>query len=271
MEMKFEKNTFKKRLSSMLAVDFKRAFTTPLFYIMMAISLVMPILILVMVTMMDGSVSVDPQTGVETVMEGFDSVWQIIGTSTADASAAGMAGGMSITSMCNINMMYFAIAVFVSMFVSEDFRSGYAKNLFTVRERKNDYVISKIIISFVVGAGMLIMFFVGSMIGGGIAGLPFDLGSVSAANVVMSMLSKIFLVSIFAAIFVLASVFAKQKLWLAILMSLGIGMLFFTMVPMITPLNSTIVNVMLCLIGGGMFSAGIGVGAYFILKKTSIV
>ena len=271
MEMKFEKNTFRKRLSSMLAVDFKRAFTMPLFYIMMAISLVIPILILVMVTMMDGSVSVNPQTGVETVMEGFDSVWQIIGTSTADSGAAGMAGGMSITSMCNINMMYFAIAVFVAMFVGDDFRSGYAKNLFTVREKKDDYVISKIAISFVVGALMLIMFFIGSMIGGKVAGLPFDLGSVTAGNVVMSILSKIFLVSIFVSIFVLASVIAKQKLWLSILLSLGIGMLFFTMVPIITPLNATIVNALLCLIGGGMFSAGIGVGAYFVLKKTNIV
>ena len=50
----------------------------------------------------------------------------------------------------------------------------------------------------------------------------------------MSMLSKIFLIAIFVSIFLLASVFAKEKLWLAILLSLGIGMLFYTMVPIIT-------------------------------------
>lgn len=103
------------------------------------------------------------------------------------------------------------------------------------------------------------------------AGLSFDLGSVSVANVVMSMLAKIFLVSIFAAIFVMAAVIAKQKLWLSILLSLGIGMLFFTMVPMITPLNAGIVNVILCLVGGAIFSAGIGIGSYHILRKTSII
>ena len=107
--MKFEKNTFNKRITSMLKVDFKRMFTTPLFYLMMGISLVMPILILVMVTMMDGTVTVDPQTGVETVMEGFKNVWQIIGTASGDSSAM----GMDIISMCNINMMFFVIAVFV--------------------------------------------------------------------------------------------------------------------------------------------------------------
>lgn len=265
--MKFEKNTFKKRLSSMLAVDFRRAFTSPLYYLMVGISLVIPILILVMVTMMDGSVSVNPQTGEETIMKGFDTVWQIIGSAGGDAGAM----SMDITSMCNINMMYFAIAAFVCIFISDDFRSGYAKNLFTVRSRKDDYIISKMAISFVAGASMLIAFFVGSMLGGAMAGLSFDLGSVSVANVVMSMLAKIFLVSIFAAIFVMAAVIAKQKLWLSILLSLGIGMLFFTMVPMITPLNAGIVNVILCLVGGAIFSAGIGIGSYHILRKTSIV
>jgi len=264
--MKFEKNTFKKRLSSMLAVDFRRAFTSPLYYLMVGISLVIPILILVMVTMMDGSVSVNPQTGEETIMKGFDTVWQIIGS----AGGAG-ATSMDITSMCNINMMYFAVAVFVCIFISDDFRSGYAKNLFTVRSKKDDYIISKMAISFVAGASMLIAFFIGSMIGGKVAGLSFDLGSVSAANVVMSMLSKIFLVSIFAAIFVMAAVIAKQKLWLSILLSLGIGMLFFTMVPIITPLDAGIVNVILCLVGGAIFSVGIGIGSYHILRKTNIV
>ena len=70
MEKVFIKTSFAKRVKSMLNVDFKRAFTSPLFYIMIGASLVMPVLILVMTTMMDGMVSTDPQTGVQTVMEG---------------------------------------------------------------------------------------------------------------------------------------------------------------------------------------------------------
>lgn len=101
MEMKFEHNSFGKRLRSMLKVDFRRMRTMRLFYIMMGICLVMPILILVMTTMMDGSVSVDPQTGAETVMEGFDNTWQIIGTASGESSSA----DMSMTSMCNINLL----------------------------------------------------------------------------------------------------------------------------------------------------------------------
>ncbi|MBR7172175.1 MAG: ABC transporter permease [Clostridia bacterium] len=268
--MNFEKNTFKKRVKSMLGVDFRRMLTSPLFYIMIGVSLVIPILIIVMVTMMDGTVSVDPQTGKETVMEGFDTVWQIIGTSTKDASADAM-GAMSITSMCNINMMFFGISVFVCLFVGEDFRSGYAKNLFTVRSKKGDYVVSKTIVCFVAGASMILTFFIGSMIGGVVAGLPFDLGSANAFNVVMCILSKMALTGIFASIYVLASVFAKQRLWLSLLMAFAIGMLMFMMIPIITPLDSGIINLILCLAGSFGFSVGIGFGSKAILSKTSLV
>ena len=261
------KYNFVNRLKTMLRVDTRRMLTTPLFYIMIGISVVMPILILVMTSMMDGMVSVNPQTGEETIIHGFDSVWQIIGS----VAGAETSMSMDITSMCNINMMYFVIAVFVCIFVSQDFGSGYSKNLFAVRSNKSDYVVSKSIVCFAAGAIMLIAFFVGAMLGGVFAGLPFDLDGVNAGNIVMSMLSKIFLVMIFVSIYILASVVGKQKLWMSLLLSLGIGMLFFTMVPMITPLNSTIMNVMMTLVGGGLFGAGIGVGSYYIMKKTSLV
>ncbi|MBQ8425412.1 MAG: ABC transporter permease [Clostridia bacterium] len=267
MTMNFEKNTFQKRLKSMLGVDFRRMLTSPLFYIMLGVSLVMPILILVMTTMMDGTVSINPQTGVETVIEGFDNVWQIIGT----VSGSEQTMSMDITSMCNINMMFFVISVFVCIFISEDFRSGYAKNLFTVRVKKDDYVISKTIVCFFASACMFIVFFIGAMIGGVVSSLPFTLEGATAFNIVMSMLSKIALTMIFVSIYVLASVYAKQRLWLSLLMAFGIGMLMFMMIPIITPLNSTIVNLLLCLVGAGLFSYGIGFGSKKILEKISIV
>ena len=267
MSLKFEKNTFNKRMKSMLGVDFRRMFTSMLFYIMVGAAFVMPILILVMTTMMDGTVSVNPQTGQETIIEGFKNVWQIIGS----VSGGEQQLSMDITSMCNINMLFFLVAVFVCIFVSEDFRSGYAKNLFTVRSKKSDYVISKTIVCFVAGAGMLIAFFVGAMIGGKFTGLPFTLEGATIFNVVMSMLSKIALMSIFVSIYVLASVFAKQKLWLSLLMAFGIGMLMFMMIPIITPLNAGVIHLLLCLVGGALFSFGLGFAGKKILEKTSLV
>lgn len=266
MSKTFEKNTFKKRLHTMLGVDFRRMFTSSLFYIMLGISFVMPILILVMTTMMDGTVSVD-KNGVETVMEGFENVWQIIGsTGSADSAMS-----MDITSMCNINMMFFVIAIFVCIFIADEFRSGYVKNLFTVRANKVDYVISKSIVLFVSSGLMLIAFFLGAIVGGAISNLSFALDGINIYNIICCILAKVFLVGLFTSIYILASVFAKQQLWLSILLSLGIGMLFFMTVPLITPLNSTIVNVLLCLIGSGIFGFVIGIASYYVLKKTNLI
>lgn len=267
MEMRFEHNSFGKRLKSMLKVDFRRMFTMRLFYIMAGICLVMPILILVMTTMMDGSVTVDPQTGVETVMEGFDNTWQIIGTVSGESSS----DGMSMTSMCNINLLYFFVAVLICLFVSEDFRSGYAKNLFTVRSKKSDYVISKTLVGFVCGAIMLLAFFAGTMLGGAVSGLPFDMGSAGTGGIIMCLLSKIFLIAVFVPIYLAVSVAAKQKIWLSIVGSLCAGMLLFMMIPSLTPLDSGIINVTLCLAGGVLFSIGLGAVSNKILGKTSLV
>ena len=59
--------------------------------------------------------------------------------------------------------------------------------------------------------------------------------------------------------------------WLSMILSFGASMLLFTMIPMITPLDSNITNVMLCLIGGILFSVGIGAISNTVLKKTSLV
>ena len=272
----FEKNTFAKRFGSMLKVDFKRLFLSRAFYIIVAACLVAPVLILVMTTMMDGSVSVNPQTGEETVIEGFDNVWQIIG-SVSDPDANANAGGdvsdmsMDIVSMCNINMLYFAIAALVCIFVADDFRSGYAKNLFTVRAKKTDYVASKTLVLTFGAAMMILAFFVGSLVGGAVSGLSFEMDGFNAGHLVMCVLSKMVLVSVFVPIYLIMSVVAKQKLWMSILLSMMVGMFLFMMIPMLTPLNATVLNVLLCAVGGGGFSFGLGAISNAILKKTSLV
>lgn len=268
----FETNTFSKRLKSMLKVDFRRMFTTPLFYIMTGISLVVPILILIMTTMMDGTVSVNAQTGQQTVIQGFDNVWQII-SSASGGETTSSAGGMDMMAMCNMNLIYFALAVLVCLFIADDFRSGYAKNLFTVRSKKSEYVISKTAVCFVGGACMIIAFFIGSLLGGAFSGISFNLGEVgtNVGGIIACLISKILLVSIFVSIFTIMSVIAKQRAWLSILLSLGIGMFLFMMIPMMTPLNANTMHVIMCLAGGTLFSVGFGYISNLILSKTALV
>ena len=257
----------------MLKVDVRRTFTTPLYYIMVGVAFVIPVLILVMTSMMAGTTSVD-SNGVPTTIEGFDNVWQIIssvsGGSQQDASAG---AGMDMMSMCNLNLMYFAISVLVCLFVSEDFRSGYAKNIFTVRARKTDYVISKTVVGVIGGASMIVAFFVGAMLGGGIAGISFSLAEVGSSftGIVFCLLTKILLTPIFVSIFLVMSVIAKQRAWLSVLLSLGVGMFLFMMIPMITPLNATFIHVILCIAGSALFAIGLGAVSNLILKKTSLI
>ncbi len=283
MEKKFEKNTFGKRMGSMLRVDSRRMFLTPLFYIILGIVVAMPILILVMVSMMEGTPMVDSQTqlpildadGNQVLMEGFDSVWQIIGSTAADAMpdmSAGMAGmEMDMTSMCNINLLYFGIAVLICLFVSGDFKSGYAKNLFAVRAKKTDYIISKTVIGFIAAAILVIGFFAGALIGGAISGTPLAMDGFGAGNIVMCMLSKIFLMAAFVAIYVMAGVIAKQRTWLGMIVSFVVAMLLFSMIPMITPIDATAMNVILTLAGGGLMSLGFGAVSRLVLQKRDIL
>lgn len=264
MEVTFEKQVFITKLKSMLKVDFKRMFTMPLIYIMAGICLAMPILILVMTTTMGGT-TIDPVTKEEKVMETFTNVWQSIG------SVGGGAMAMDLTSMCNINMLYFLVAVLVCLFVGDDFRSGYAKNLFTVRSKKVDYVISKTIVTFVGATIMFLTYFIGAMLGGAISGLSFETIGFGVGGIIACMFSKVFVIAIFVSIALLLSVVAKQRVWLSIVGSFAAGMLLFTMIPLMTPLDSGALNVLMCFAGGTLFSIGLGAVSNLILNKTSLV
>ena len=275
-EKQFPSRSFAERLNSMFRVDARRMFGTPLFWICLGIAFAIPVLVLVMTSSFGG--------------EGgamFTNTWQIIGSESAnlgammagmagamgggDAAAAAGAGMMDMTVMMNINLMYFMMAVFVCLFTAEDFRSGYAKNLFTIRARKTDYVASKTIIGFIAGALFLIAFFIGGVVGGSVAGLPFELGTAGVSGLLMCMLAKIFLTAVFVAIFLLMSVIARSRSWMSICLSLFGGMLLFMMIPMMTPLDSGVMNVGLCLAGGAIFAAAIGAVSNLVLKKSSLV
>ena len=270
----FPSRSFASRLNTMFRVDARRMLSTPLFWICLGIAFAIPVLVLVMTSGFGGEGAM------------FTNTWQIIGSESTnlgammagmagamdggDAAAAAGAGMMDMSAMMNINLMYFLMGVFVCLFVAEDFRSGYAKNLFTVRARKTDYVVSKTIIGFIAGALFLIAFFIGGVVGGSVAGLPMDLGTAGVSGLVMCMLAKIFLAAVFVAIFLLMSVIARQRSWMSICLSLFGGMLLFMMIPMMTPLDSGVMNVGMCLAGGAIFAAAIGAVSNFVLKKFSL-
>ena len=281
--IKFKKSRFASRMKTMLRVDFLRMFKSRTFYIILATALLVPVVMTVMLVMMDGQESTNPQTGEITIMEGPEYVWESFGTlpttdhtpapgQTEGEEMAAMGGEMDVLAMCNINLVFMGVSVFICLFIADDFRSGYAKNLFTVRAKKGDYIISKTLAGFVCGALMLILYTVGALVSGLAMGLGFDLvGGLTVGNLVFCILSKIVLVSVFVPIYLIMSVIAKQKLWMSILLSMGVGMFLFMTIPMLTPLNATVLHVILCAAGGVGFCAGLGAVSNIILRKTALV
>ena len=279
--IKFEKSKFGQRLATMLKVDILRMFKSRTFYIILATALLVPVVMTVMLVMMDGSESTNPQTGEVTVMEGPEYVWESFGTipsqdpapeqSEGDAATA-MGGEMDVLAMCNINLVFMGVSVFICLFVADDFRSGYAKNLFTVRAKKGDYIISKTLAGFVCGALMLILYTVGALVSGLAMGLKFDLvGGLTVGSIAFCLLAKICLMLVFVAIFTLLSVLCKQRSWLSICLSVGGGMILFMMIPMITPLTASVVHAGICLVAGVLTAVVLGLFGKLILKKTGLV
>ncbi len=266
MENNFEKQGFGKRLKTMINVDFRRMFTMRMFYIITAITFLIPVLMTAMITLMEGSISIDRVTGEEVISQGLNGAWHLIATVSGSSAME-----MDFTTMCNINLVFFIVAVLVCLFIAEDFKSGYSKNLFTVRAKKSDYVISKTLVGIVSGAIMILAFFVGNILGSAISGLSFDTGEAGISGVLMCIISKMFLIGVFVPIYTLMSVIGKHKTWLSMLLSFGIGMMLFMMIPMLTPLDSTMVNVGATLIGGVLFSLGLGAVSNLVLRKTSLV
>ncbi len=265
MEPRFEKSGFGKKLSSMLKADFRRMFTTRFLYIMVGICLCMPILMMVMTASMS-SAPADTAANAA-AMDTFTNTWQAIGTVGGDTNPM----AMGLTTMCNINMLYFFVAVLVCVFVADDFRSGYAKNIFAVRAGKADYVISKTITCFAGCALMFLGFFVGAILGGAMAGLSFDTGAAGISGVILCMLSKLGIVALFVGIDLAASAAAKGRTWMSLVGSMAAAMLLYMMVPMVTPLDSGIVNVIGCFAAGALVCVGLGAVSNVILKKTSLV
>ena len=255
-KLQFQSPTLKQRLQSMLKVDLYRLFHTPLFYIMVMVSALIPALVLTMV-------GANEEAGVQT----FTNVWQVIESISGANAGAGL---MDLATMCNINMVFIFVAIMISIFVSHDYSSGYNKSIFTVHSKKVDYVVSKVIIGFISGACMIVAYLFGAIIAGLICGLDFSLGGATVLNAFGCIFSKIFLMTIFVPLYIVVAVFFKQKLWLSIIGSFCVGILFYPIAMISAPLNSGLLNILLCLGGGCLFGIGLSYLATFILNKRDL-
>jgi hypothetical protein len=249
------------RLDSMLRLDFYRLIHTPALYVMLAISAIIPAMLLTMTgadmtgTMPPGT-SQPPTPSVE-----YTNTWQLI--ETAGQSAA---DPLDFSGYANVNMVFIFAGLLMAIFVAHDYMSGFVKAIFTTHSKKVDYVTSKTAVGVVGGAAMILAYTLGAVIAGLIAGKSF---AVDAGSLVLCLLSKAFLMGVFCALFLGVAVFFRARLWLTVIFTFLFGMMLYPAASVAT-LHSTILTVLASLLAGVLGTAALGAISTVILSRRDL-
>ena len=200
-DLKFESPTFAKRLKGMLGVDFYRLFNTPLFYIFLCISAIIPAMIL-------GTMGAN---GGEQL---YTNTWHII------AAEHPIYVVSSIAEYANMNMVFIFGGIMVSIFIGHDYKSGYVKQLFTTHAKKQDYMISKTLVCAFAMACMCITYLLGAVGAGMFAKTSFE---VSAGSLICAILGKMIMSLGWASLYTLLNVIFRRYFGISIASSFFFG------------------------------------------------
>lgn len=238
----FKTPSFLNRIKSMLSVDFYRLFHTPLLYIFLIISAIIPALII-------GTTGMGGANG-EVVEPLFSNVWQAV------ASTNPMYVVSNIGEYANMNMVFIFGGIMVSIFIGHDYKSGYVKQLFTTHPKKQDYMISKTIICAFAMSCMCVTYLLGCILAGLLVGLSF---SVNVGSLFCAVIGKIVMSLGWASLYVFLNTIFRKYFAISIISSFffGTGILIIGMAGIVG--NSSILNIFLygasvyaCLTSGGI-------------------
>ncbi len=205
-EIQFESPSFAHRIKGMLGVDFYRLFTTPLFYIFLAIAAIIPAMVSAMTMMPD-------QSG-QTMEPLYSNVWQII------AASESLYVIRTIADYANMNMVFIFGGIMVSIFIGHDYKSGYVKQLFTTHAKKQDYMISKTLVCAFAMACMCLTYLIGGTVGGLLAG--YDT-SVNVLSLVLAILGKMVMSLGWASLYTFLNVIFRKYFGISIMSSFFFG------------------------------------------------
>ena len=204
-EIKFESPAFARRIKGMLGVDFYRLFHTPLFYIFLAISAIIPAMVSAMTMMPD-------QNGNQITL--YSNVWQII------AASKSLYVIETIADYANMNMVFIFGGIMVSIFIGNDYRSGYVKQLFTTHAKKQDYMISKSLVCAFAMACMCITYLIGGTVGGLLVGYETD---VNVGSLIIAILGKMIMSLGWASLYTFLNVIFRRYFGVSIASSFFFG------------------------------------------------
>ena len=200
--LRFEKPSFFVRLKGMLGVDFYRLFHTPLYYIFLGIAAIIPALVSM------GAMGEGETAGM------FTNAWQIIAADSPLYIISNMG------EYANMNMVFIFGGIMVSIFIGHDYRSGYVKQLFTTHAKKEDYMISKTLVSAFSMVCMCGTYFVGGTIAGATTGLPF---AINAGALFCAILGKVIMSLGWASLYTFINVIFRRKFGISIALCFVLG------------------------------------------------
>ena len=204
--LKFESPSFSKRLKGMLGVDFYRLFHTPMFYIFLCIAAIIPAMVSAMTMMPD-------QNG-NTMEPLYSNLWQII------AASEPLYVVRSIADYANMNMVFILGGIMVSIFIGHDYKSRYVKQLFTTHAKKQDYMMSKSIVSAFAMACMCITYLIGGTVGGILAGYSLE---VNVSSLILAILGKMIMSLGWASLYTFVNIIFRRYFGVSIASSFFFG------------------------------------------------
>ena len=196
----FKAPTVSERLKSMLGVDFYRLFHTPLFYIMVAISAIIPAMVLSMGGMNGTTL--------------YANTWNIIAADTPLYIIN------QIGDYANMNMVFIFGGILVSIFIGHDYRSGYVKQLFTTHAKKRDYMMSKSIVCAFSMACMCVAYLIAGAGAGLITGTSMN---VNIGSLLVAVLGKMIMSLGWASLYTFINVVLRRHFGISIALSFFIG------------------------------------------------
>ena len=228
-ELKFESPSFVQRLKGMLGVDFYRLFHTPLFYIFLGIAAIIPALVSM------GYSTTDPVTG-QITGSTLDNIWiMVAGTKPIYVVS-------DIAEYANMNMVYIFGGIMVSIFIGRDYKSGYVKQLFTTHAKKQDYMISKTMISAFSMMCMCGTYMFGTVVAGLLTQTSF---AVNVGSLIIAIFSKVIMSLGWASLYTFLNVIFRRYFGVSIVSSFffGTGILIIGVAAVLG--NSPILNIFL--------------------------
>ena len=205
-ELKFESPSFSKRLKAMLGVDFYRLFHTPLYYIFLAIAALIPALII-------GTSGMENPDGTVAAAL-YTNVWNAIAADTPLYAFSNMG------EYANMNMVFIFGGIMVSIFIGNDYRSGYVKQLFTTHAKKQDYMMSKTITCAFAMACMCVTYLLGAIGAGALVGMSFE---ANMGSVILAFLSKMVMSLGWASLYTFLNVIFRKYFGISIASSFFFG------------------------------------------------